>query len=236
VHLYGQPADLDPLLELGSRNGFAVVEDACQAHGARYRGGRVGGLGRAGCFSFYPAKNLGGLGDGGAVVTYDRALAVRVRLARDLGQERKYRHVLVGHNERLDALQAAVLRVKLRHLDTWNKRRRELAATYGETLRELAIALPATRSECEHVWHLYVVRSPSRDGLSEALRRDGIETGIHYPLPLHLQPPLAFLGYSAGSFPAAEMWSREGLSLPLFPELERSEVEFVAESLARALA
>jgi dTDP-4-amino-4,6-dideoxygalactose transaminase len=235
VHLYGQPAELAPLVELGSRAGFDVVEDACQAHGARYRGRRVGGLGRAGCFSFYPGKNLGGLGDGGAVVTNDPALAERVRVARDLGQERKYHHVLPGHNERLDAVQAAVLRVKLRHLDAWNDRRRVLAAAYADALSGLELTVPEIRDGSDHVWHLYVVRTQLRDRVAEALRRAGIATGIHYPLPLHLQPPLGFLGHAAGDFPRAEAWSREALSLPLFPELELKEVRLIAETAAESL-
>jgi dTDP-4-amino-4,6-dideoxygalactose transaminase len=231
VHLYGQPADIDPLVELGAQHGFDVLEDACQAHGARYRGRRVGALGRAGCFSFYPSKNLGALGDGGAIVTNDAQLADRLRKLRDLGQARKYEHVLQGHNERLDTLQAAVLRVKLRHLDQWNEARRQHASQYADQLGRSGLLLPKTVDGREHVWHLYVVRSPERDALRVALDAEGIRTGLHYPVPVHLQGAFASLGYDAGAFPIAEQWSREGLSLPMFAELEESEVEAVASAL-----
>ena len=231
VHLYGQPADMDPLLELGVRHGFDVLEDACQAHGARYRGRRVGALGRAGCFSFYPSKNLGALGDGGAVVTNDGELADRLRKLRDLGQARKYEHVLPGHNERLDTLHAAVLRVKLRYLDEWNEARRQHARDYADRLRDTGVLLPEAADEREHVWHLYVVRSPDRERIRESLENEGIQTGLHYPVPVHLQGAIAPLGYDVGAFPIAEQWSREGLSLPMFAELELSEVAAVARAL-----
>ncbi|HEV3408156.1 MAG TPA: DegT/DnrJ/EryC1/StrS family aminotransferase, partial [Gaiellaceae bacterium] len=192
VHLYGQPADMRALRALCDERGLALVEDACQAHGARWEGRRVGGLGRVAAFSFYPGKNLGAFGDGGAVTTDDEALAERVRLLRDLGQRRKYEHVVVGGNERLDTLQAAILRVKLRHLDRWNEERRSHAAAYARALADGGgVALPATASWAEHVWHLYVVRSHDRDALRDALVRDGIGAGMHYPTPLHLQPALA---------------------------------------------
>ncbi len=236
VHLYGQPADLDPLLELGVESGFDVVEDACQAHGARYRGRRVGALGRAGCFSFYPSKNLGALGDGGAIVTNDAGLADRLRLARDLGQARKYEHVLAGYNERLDTLHAAVLRVKLPHLDAWNDARRAIASAYEQDLAGSSLALPQTSAGREHVWHLYVVRSPERDRLRHGLDKVGIATGLHYPTPIHLQEPFRDLGYQEGDFPAAEAWAREGLSLPMFPELEPAEVSRVSARLVELLA
>src|SRR5436305_3471511 len=233
VHLYGQPADMDPLRELCDGHGLALVEDAAQAHGARYRGRRVGGLGRAGCFSFYPSKNLGALGDAGAVVTNDGDLAERLRWLRDLGQARKYEHVVAGHNERLDTLQAAVLRVKLPRLDDWNELRRAAAAAYEEALAETEVALPVTAPEREHVWHLYVVRSPQRDALREALEHEGIQTGLHYPTPVHLQPPFARLGHREGDFPASERWSREGLSLPMFPGVGAPEAQQVASVINR---
>jgi dTDP-4-amino-4,6-dideoxygalactose transaminase len=234
VHLYGQPADIDPLRELCERRDIALVEDAAQAHGARYRGRRVGALGAAGCFSFYPGKNLGAFGDAGAVVTADGELAERLRWLRDLGQARKYEHVVAGHNERLDTIQAAVLRVKLRHLDRWNELRREAAAAYEDALTGTDVALPLTAPEREHVWHLYVVRSTRRDELRAALERNGVETGLHYPRPVHLQPALAELGHREGDFPASERWSREGLSLPMFPGLGRREAQEIATAAGLA--
>ena len=236
VHLYGQPADLAPLLELADKHGFDVVEDACQAHGARYRGRRVGGIGRAACFSFYPSKNLGTIGDGGAIVTNDERLAAALREKRDLGQRRKYEHVVAGYNERLDTLHAAVLRVKLPHLDRWNAARAALADVYGRCLEDVELQLPALAPEREHVWHLYVVRTRERDRARAALAEAGIATGLHYPVPVHLQPAFRSLGYAEGSFPAAEAWSREGLSLPMFPELHGDEAVRVAGELTRALA
>jgi dTDP-4-amino-4,6-dideoxygalactose transaminase len=231
VHLYGQAADMDPLLELGQRHGFEVFEDACQAHGARYRGRRVGALGTAGCFSFYPSKNLGAFGDGGAIVTNDGELADRLRKLRDLGQARKYEHVLAGHNERLDTIQAAVLRVKLRYLEEWNQARREHARSYGERVAGTEIELPEELPEREHVWHLYVVRTEDRDRVRASLDASGVQTGLHYPMPVHLQQAFSSLGYEEGAFPVSERWSREGLSLPMFPELTPSEIESVADAL-----
>jgi dTDP-3-amino-3,4,6-trideoxy-alpha-D-glucose transaminase len=232
VHLYGQPADVDPLLELCATHDLALVEDACQAHGARYKGRRVGGLGRAAAFSFYPSKNLGAYGDGGAVTTDDDGIAQHARLLRDLGQASKYTHVIKGRNERLDAIQAAVLRVKLPHLDRWNDLRRGHAAAYDEALSSVRVRTPTVAPGTEHVWHLYVVRAENRDQLRSSLAEQGIEAGLHYPLPLHLQPALADLGYSRGDFPVAEAWADEVLSLPMFPELEPSEIEQVTNAVA----
>ena len=230
VHLYGQPADLDPLVELCDAHGVALVEDACQAHGAAYRGKRVGAFGRFAAFSFYPSKNLGALGDAGALTTGDDALAERVRLLSRLGEETKGVHVAEGWNERLDSLQAAVLRKKLPHLEAWNRQRRRAAEWYGQLLD--GVELPVEAAWAGHVWHLYVVRSPRRDDLRAALAEKGIGTGIHYPLPLHLQPALRGLGYREGAFPAAEARAAEQLSLPMFPELERVQVEEVAAAVA----
>lgn len=231
VHLYGQPADVDPLAELCARHDLFLVEDACQAHGARYKGRRAGGLGRVAAFSFYPSKNLGGVGDGGAVTTDDDAVAERVRLLRDVGQSDRYLHVIKGWNDRLDEIQAAVLRVKLRHLERWNALRRLHAASYDATLSQTDVRTPRTAAWSEHVWHLYVVRSKERDRLRSRLAASDIETGLHYPLPLHLQPALADLGYSRGAFPVTESWADELLSLPMFPELEPSEVELVTDAV-----
>ena len=229
VHLYGQPADVDPLLELCASNGLALVEDACQAHGARYKGRRAGSLGRIAAFSFYPSKNLGAYGDGGAVTTDDQELAERIRILRNVGQSDRYTHIAVGSNERLDTIQAALLRVKLKHLDRWNALRRSHAASYEEALSGTAIRTPATAQWAEHVWHLYVIRTENRDELQAALNVRGIGTGLHYPLPLHLQPALEHLGHRAGDFPITEAWAQQLLSLPMFPELDHAEIARVAE-------
>jgi dTDP-4-amino-4,6-dideoxygalactose transaminase len=234
VHLYGHPADLDPLVELCDRHGIALVEDACQAHGARYRGRRVGTFGRFAAFSFYPSKNLGALGDAGAVTTNDDQLAARIRVLGRLGEETKGVHSVAGWNERLDTLQAATLRVKLRHLEGWNDRRRRVAAWYAETLER--VALPVEEQWAESAWHLFVIRTPQRDELRERLTRAGVGTGIHYPLPLHLQPALRDrLRYDEGAFPASEARAREQLSLPMYAELERPAVEEVASLVADAV-
>ena len=232
VHLYGHPADVDPLREICSTHGLALVEDACQAHGARYRGRPTGGLGTIAAFSFYPGKNLGAFGDGGAITTDDDELADRIRLLRDFGRADKYLHVVEGWNERLDTIQAAVLRVKLRHLDRWNELRGRHAAAYTEALSTTDLRLPRARPWAGHVWHLYVVRTSQRDALHAALAAEDIAAGMHYPIPLHLQPVLAGLGHKPGDFPVAEGWARELLSLPMFPELEAGEIERVAAVIA----
>jgi dTDP-4-amino-4,6-dideoxygalactose transaminase len=229
VHLYGQPADVDPLLELCGKHGLALVEDACQAHGARYKGRRTGGLGTVAAFSFYPSKNLGALGDGGAVTTDDEDLAKRIRQLSDFGRSDKYVHVAQGWNERLDTIQAAVLRVKLGHLDGWNRRRREHAATYQRVLAPSSLRLPETAPWAEHVWHLYVVRTGWRETIRAALAAQGIETGLHYPLPLPFQPVLEQLGHVRGEFPVTEQWANELLTLPMFPELEPDEIALISE-------
>jgi dTDP-4-amino-4,6-dideoxygalactose transaminase len=232
VHLYGHPADIDPLERLCSKHGVALVEDACQAHGARYKGRRAGGLGRIAAFSFYPSKNLGAYGDGGAVTTDDEQLAERIRVLRNVGQSGKYVHVAAGTNERLDTIQAAVLRVKLRHLDRWNALRRSHAATYEAAFRGTGIQAPQAADWAEHVWHVYAVRTARREQLRSALAAEGIATGIHYPIPLHRQPALAHLGYALGAFPMAEAAANKLLSLPMFAELEPHEIERVAEVVA----
>lgn len=230
VHLYGQPAAMDDITALARDSGAAVIEDAAQAHGSRYRGRRVGGLGRLGCFSFYPSKNLGALGDGGAVTTHDADLAARLRLLRDHGQTAKYTHGTVGYNARLDGLQAALLRVKLPHLDEWNARRQALAAAYHRGLAGIpGITRPETVSDREHVYHLFVVRCRERDGLRAHLSDRGIATGIHYPAPLHLQPAFASLGYRPGDLPASEAAAGEVLALPLYPELPDQAVAWVCD-------
>jgi dTDP-3-amino-3,4,6-trideoxy-alpha-D-glucose transaminase len=231
VHLYGHPADLDPLLGLARDRGLAVVEDACQAVGARYRGRPVGCLSGVGALSFYPTKNLGALGDGGAVLLADADRARAVRQLRNGGQSDRYRHETAGLNSRLDELQAAVLRVGLRHLPTWTARRRELAAVYFRELADAKVTLPVEQPYATAVYHLFVVRHPRRDGLMGRLKERGVETLIHYPIPLHLQPAFAPLGGRAGDFPAAEAAASEILSLPLHPGMTDEDARFVAASV-----
>jgi dTDP-4-amino-4,6-dideoxygalactose transaminase len=231
VHLYGRPADMDPIMEIARRHDLAVVEDCAQAHGASYRGRKVGSLGHVACFSFYPTKNLGAYGDGGAVVTDDPALADRLRLLRQYGWREQYRSEVRGVNSRLDELQAAILRVKLRHLDAWNARRRALAARYRELLAGSDLVLPAELPDGVHVYHLFIVQTPQRDELRDHLRRAGIGTGIHYPIPAHLQAAYRDLGGQPGQLPVTERLAREVLSLPLFPELTDAEVEQVVEAI-----
>jgi dTDP-4-amino-4,6-dideoxygalactose transaminase len=219
VHLYGQPVDMDPLLVLARRHGLKVIEDAAQAHGARYGGRSAGTLGDAATFSFYPGKNLGAYGDAGAVVTNQTAIAEFIRKARNHGRAQKYEHDFEGRNSRMDGLQGAVLRVKLRHLDAWNRRRRELASLLDRSFAGTRIRPVAAAPVAEPVYHLYVVRVPRRDEVAAELRRRGIEAGIHYPLSLHLQKAYSYLGVSGGSLPVTEQAAGEVLSLPLYPEM-----------------
>jgi dTDP-4-amino-4,6-dideoxygalactose transaminase len=204
VHLYGQPADMDPILEIAKRHGLAVIEDACQAHGAQYKGKRVGAIGRAGAFSFYPSKNLGAYGDAGLMVTDDEWLAGEVRVLRNYGQRQKYHHLIRGYNQRMDTLQAAVLRVKLGYLDAWLRARREHAQRYSQRLAAAPVITPGEPDFARSVYHLYVIRVERRDELAAWLRKRGIETGIHYPIPIHLQPAHGDLDYGKGSFPVSE--------------------------------
>jgi dTDP-4-amino-4,6-dideoxygalactose transaminase len=231
VHLYGQPADMTPILEAARRRGLVVIEDAAQAHGAEIDGRRCGSMGQIAGFSFYPGKNLGAYGEGGAVVTQDAALAQRCRVLRDWGQEKRYEHRLKGYNYRMDGIQGAVLRVKLRHLESWTEKRRELARLYESLLRGGPFVLPSTRPGCRHVNHVYVIRTLDRDHYRERLSEQGIQTGIHYPIPVHLQPAYSDLGYGPGSFPHAESVARQVMSLPIFPEMTRDQVELVAGAL-----
>jgi dTDP-4-amino-4,6-dideoxygalactose transaminase len=230
VHLYGQPAAMDDIGAVASELGAVVIEDAAQAHGARYHGRRTGGLGALGCFSFYPTKNLGALGDGGAVTTNDPQLAARITRLRDHGQDGKYVHTVVGFNSRLDGIQAAALRIKLRHLDRWNTRRQALAAVYRSALSDVpGITLPVAAADRTHVYHLFVVRCRERDRLRAHLEAAGISTGVHYPLPLHRQAAFADLGHRSGDFPVAEAAAREVLALPLYPELSEETVAGVCD-------
>jgi dTDP-4-amino-4,6-dideoxygalactose transaminase len=234
VHLYGQAAPLDEIFEMAERHNLLVIEDAAQAHGSLYKGRRVGALGRAGCFSFYPGKNLGAYGEGGAVVTNDAEVARMVRLLRDHGSERKYHHEIIGYNFRLEGIQGAVLGVKLRHLERWNELRREHAARYTELLRGAGLALPREMPYARHVYHLYVVQFEARAALQQSLAAAGVQTGIHYPVPIHLQPAYGFLGHGRGDFPEAERQADRVLSLPMFPELTGEELLRVAEAIGKS--
>lgn len=231
VHLYGYPMNLDPVMEIASRHDLVVIEDASQAHGARYRGRRVGSVGHAAVFSLYPAKNLGAFGDAGVIVTDDSEIDAALRLARNYGSPVKYHHLSKGHNRRLDTLQAAILRVKLPYLDEWNAARRQHAARYDRLLAGVETP-PEPTHESEPVYHLYVIRSSHRDALQQHLRWNGVATVIHYPIPIHLQPAYADLGYPEGSFPVTEQYASEVLSLPMFPHMTSGAVDRVAEAVA----
>lgn len=231
VHLYGQTADMDPILEIARRYNLIVIEDAAQSHGANYKGRPAGSIGDIGCFSFYPAKNLGAYGEGGAVTTDNPDYAKTVRMLRDWGQEGKYRHVLRGYNYRMEGFQGAILRVKLRHLEQWTERRRAIAQAYNELLSDMNVETPAEMPWARHVYHVYSVRSKERDALQSALAAEGIQTAIHYALPAHLQPAYADLGYSKGSLPESEKAANSVLALPVYPELTDAHVRLVAQAI-----
>ncbi|MGZ8941313.1 MAG: DegT/DnrJ/EryC1/StrS family aminotransferase [Methylobacter sp.] len=231
VHLYGQPADMDPILDIAKRHGLIVIEDAAQAHGAEYKGRRVGSLGDMGCFSFYPGKNLGAYGEGGMVVTSNAEYTRTIRMLRDWGAEQKYHHVLKGYNFRLEGIQGAVLRVKLRHLEKWTEARRAAAAHYDELLSDSGVQTPEAMPYARHVYHVYAIRTQQRSEWQQALQDKGIQTGIHYPIPVHLLPAYADLGYSKGDFPHSEQAANEVLSLPMFAELSRAQCQEVCEAV-----
>jgi dTDP-4-amino-4,6-dideoxygalactose transaminase len=232
VHLYGQTADLDSLLEIAENYNLIVIEDAAQAHGARYKDREAGSVGLAGCFSFYPGKNLGAFGEGGAVATNDGEMANKIRMIRDHGQAQKYYHDMEGYNGRLDAIQAGVLRIKLKHLAEWNLSRRENAALYDEMLKGVeGLDFAEEASNSISVYHLYVIMVDDRDGLQKYLAEKGIATGLHYPLPLHMQKAYAHLGYKEGDFPIAERSAKRLISLPMFPELTREQIEYVCTNV-----
>jgi dTDP-4-amino-4,6-dideoxygalactose transaminase len=232
VHLYGQAVPMDAIAEFARRHGLIVIEDACQAHGARWNGRRVGSFGQAGCFSFYPGKNLGAYGDGGAIVTDDAELVERLRLLRDFGQRKKYEHLVKAGNCRLDSIQAAVLDVKLSHLDAWNEARRRHADFYDARFAKLGVKTPLRTSDEGHVYHLYVVEVEHRDRAIATLQERGVASGIHYPVPVHLQPAYADLGLGPGAFPRTEACAQRILSLPMFPELTEEQMELVVGALA----
>jgi len=231
VHLYGQPADMDPILEIARRHDLVVIEDAAQAHGAEYKGQRVGSIGDIGCFSFYPGKNLGAYGEGGAVTTKDPAYARTIRMLRDWGQEQKHEHQLPGYNYRMDGIQGAVLRVKLRHMADWNEARRAHALSYGHLLADSNLVLPREMPERKHVYHVYGVQVSDRPAVQAGLQAKGVSTGIHYLFPIHLAPAYSDLGYEKGDFPVAEGMAERELSLPIYPELEPPQIEYVAKAL-----
>ena len=231
VHLYGQPADMDPIMAVARRNGLVVIEDACQAHGAEYKGRRAGSIGDMGCFSFYPGKNLGAYGEGGLVTTDNVEFARTIRMLRDWGAEKKYQHVLKGYNYRLEGLQGAVLRVKLRHLEAWTEARRAAAARYDRLFANSGIAKPATAPNVRHVYHIYAVRTGQRQAWQDHLNSRGIQSGVHYPFPVHLLPAYADLGYKVGDFPCSERAAAEVLSLPMYPEITAPMQEEVVRAV-----
>jgi dTDP-4-amino-4,6-dideoxygalactose transaminase len=238
VHLFGQPADMDPIMEFAAEHELFVVEDASQAHGAEYKGRPVGTLADAGCFSFYPGKNLGAIGEAGAVVTRDAALAERIRVLRDHGQVRKYHHTHIGWNARMDGIQGAVLRVKLKHLDRWNAQRRAHAQRYFELLADEVddVIVPLEADYARHVYHVFAIRVQRRDEVLAKLARRGVTCGIHYPVPVHLQEAYRSLRLGRGSFPVSERCADEFLSLPMFPELTPEQIEHVARSLCQLVS
>jgi len=231
VHLYGHPAQMDAIMEISHRYNLAVIEDACQAHGAEFNNKKVGSFGAMGCFSFYPTKNLGGSGDGGMVITDDKKLYEKLRLLRCYGEKKKYEHILQGENSRLDEIQAAILRVKLRYLDRWNEQRREKALIYKRKVEGSGVICPIEKEGARHVYHLFVIRSKKRNGLQASLKERGIDTLIHYPIPIHLQKAYKDLGYKRGDLPMTEQYSREVLSLPFFPEMTEREMDDVGDQV-----
>ncbi len=235
VHLYGQPADMDTIAQIARNAGLKVIEDAAQAHGAEYKGKRTGGLGDLGCFSFYPGKNLGAYGEGGAVTTNDGDYARTIRMLRDWGQDGKYNHVRLGFNARMDGIQGAVLGVKLRHLEDWTEARRAHAARYDEMLSGIGVPTPKAMDCARHVYHIYAIRVKDRTRVQAALQERGVQTGIHYPIPVHMQPGYADPRYGAGDFPHSESAAAEVLSLPMFAELTDDQIDAVATAVREAL-
>ncbi|MEH2191995.1 MAG: DegT/DnrJ/EryC1/StrS family aminotransferase [Nostoc sp.] len=235
VHLYGQPADMEPILDIARRHGLAVIEDAAQAHGAEYKGQRVGSIGDIGCFSFYPGKNLGAYGEGGMAVTNNPEYAHTMGMLRDWGQERRYHHVLKGYNYRMDGIQGAILRVKLRYIEEWTEARRRHAAQYDQLLAKSGVSIPTVMPYSRHVYHVYAVQTPQRDALQQSLQEQEIQTGIHYPIPVHLQAAYSDLGYKQGDFPHSELAANTVLSLPMYAELTPTQINTVGESFQSIL-
>jgi dTDP-4-amino-4,6-dideoxygalactose transaminase len=234
VHLYGQPVEIEPILAIAGKHKLAVIEDACQAHGAKLNGKRAGSLGEAGCFSFYPAKNLGAFGDGGILTTNNSQLAEKVRMLRNYGQREKYHHVFPAFNRRLDTLQAAVLRIKLKHLDAWNDSRRNAARLYDSLLKDIpGVTIPAVAPQREHAYHLYVIQHPKRDALAAHLNKNGVATGLHYPVPVHLQECYREEPWAKVSLPVTENLASRILSLPMFPGISEAQVRQVCARVAQ---
>ena len=233
VHLYGQPANMDPIIDVAKKYNLKVIEDAAQAHGAEYKNKRVGALGDIGIFSFYPGKNLGAYGDAGAVVTNDPDISNKIAMLRNHGRTKKYEHEYEGYNCRLDTLQAAILRVKLKYINSWNEARRNHASSYRKLLQNTDIILPTEQKDNKHIYHIFAVRVADRDNLLNKLKNEGIGAGIHYPIPLHLQPAYRYLGYKKGDFPITEKCAREIISLPMYPELDEVKIKRIAEAISK---
>lgn len=231
VHLYGQPADMDPILEIAEKKGIPVIEDSAQAHGAQYKGKKTGGLAKVACFSFYPGKNLGAYGEGGAITTNDEEIAKKARMLRDHGSPKKFYHEFIGNNCRLEGIQGAVLSVKLKHLDKWNDGRRKNAGLYRKYLQGTGVGLPEEMPYARHVYHVFCVRVKDREKLIDFLKEKGIFTNIHYPIPIHLQKAYSFLGYKKGDFPVTEGCMDQILSLPMFAELTEEEIKYTADCI-----
>ncbi len=234
VHLYGQSADMDPIIEVAEKHNLKVIEDCCQAQGAEYKSKKVP-AGTIGCFSFYPGKNLGAFGDAGALVTDDAEIAEKITMLRDYGQKVKYHHLIKGTNSRLDSIQAAVLRVKLKHLEKWNNMRKNNAKLYDELLNGIVVT-PIEKDYAKHIYHLYVVRTDKRDELLNKLKDEGIYCGIHYPIPIHMQKAYEDLGIKEGAFPITEKYANEIISLPMFPELKDEEIKYIVGKIKEALS
>ena len=229
VHLYGQPCQMDLILNIAKKHNLFVIEDCAQSHGAEYKGKKVP-AGDIGCFSFYPTKNLGAYGDGGMIVTNNKKISQKLKLLRNYGETKRFTHVIKGYNSRLDEIQAAILRIKLKHLDTWNQKRRRIAKLYSELLSDL-MSVPKEDKNSKHVYHLYIVRTEKRNKLKDFLFSRGIGTNIHYPIPVHLQKSYSDLGYKKGFLPKCEKYAKEVLSLPIFPELRKNEVEYICNAI-----
>jgi dTDP-4-amino-4,6-dideoxygalactose transaminase len=235
VHLYGQAADMDPILEIARRHGLTVIEDAAQAHGAEYKGQRVGSIGDIGCFSFYPGKNLGAYGEGGMAVTSNPEYNHTMRMLRDWGQERRYQHVLKGYNYRMDGIQGAILRVKMGYIEKWTEARITHAGLYNQLLLNCGLVLPTALPQNRHVYHIYAVQTPEREVLQQRLQEKGIQTGIHYPIPVHLQLAHADLGHKIGDFPCSEAAANRVLSLPMYPELSPEQINIVGAAVRESV-
>lgn len=231
VHLYGQPADMKAILAIAKKYKLFVIEDACQAHGAYYNGKRVGSLGDIAAFSFYPGKNLGAYGDAGILVTNKKKIAETVSMMRNYGQKKKYEHVFLAWNSRIDTIQAAILRVKLKYLDKWNQERRNKALLYTKLLKNASVITPKLTKGVDHVFHLYVIRTKKRDELAKYLEENGVSVGLHYPIPIHLQKAFKYLNHKKGDFPVTEQLAKEGLSLPIYPELKTEDIKFICKTI-----